>query len=78
MGYLTDRIVHTMVFITPVLAGMRNSYITELKVTDPKTYHTMNGRKEGGKCLFNDKLNTFYLQLYGIKHMVKNHSDSDR
>ena len=50
VGYLTDRIVHTMVFITPVLAGMRNSYITELKVTDPKTYHTMNGRKEGGKC----------------------------
>ena len=23
-------------------------------------------------------LNTFYLQLYGIRHMVKNHSDSER
>ena len=28
--------------------------------------------------LFNDALNTFYLQLYGVRHMVKDHSDSDR
>ena len=28
--------------------------------------------------LFNDALNTFYLQLYGIRHMVKEHSDSKR
>ena len=25
--------------------------------------------------LFNDALNTFYLQLYGVRHMVKDHSD---
>ena len=24
--------------------------------------------------LFNDALNTFYLQLYGIRHMAKDHS----
>ena len=35
------------------------------------------GRKEGN-VLFNDALNTFYLRLYGIGHMVKNHSDSKR
>ena len=35
------------------------------------------GRKEG-TILFNDTLNTFYLQLYGIIHMVKDHSDSER
>ena len=34
-------------------------------------------RKEGN-ALFNDALNTFYLQLYGVKHMVKDHSDSDK
>ena len=34
-------------------------------------------RKEGN-VLFNDTLNTFYLQLYGIRHMVKDHSDSER
>ena len=32
-------------------------------------------RKEGN-VLFNDTLNTFYLRLYGIRHMVKDHSDS--
>ena len=30
--------------------------------------------KEGRKCLFNDTLNTFYLRLYGVGHMVNNHS----
>ena len=34
-------------------------------------------RKEGN-VLFNDTLNTFYLRLYGIRHMVKDHSDSDK
>ena len=34
-------------------------------------------RKEGN-VLFNDVLNTFYLWLYGIRHMVKDHSDSER
>ena len=28
--------------------------------------------------LFNNALNIFYLQLYGIRHMGKDHSDSDR
>ena len=34
-------------------------------------------RKEGN-ILFNDVLNTFYLRLYGVRHMVKDHSDSER
>ena len=37
----------------------------------------MEGRKEGN-VLFNDALNTFYLWLYGVSHMVKNHTDSER
>ena len=36
-----------------------------------------NGRKKGN-VLFNDALNTFYLWLYGIRHMVEDHSDSER
>ena len=28
--------------------------------------------------LFNDALNTFYLPLYGVRHMVKDHSDSEK
>ena len=35
------------------------------------------GRKEGN-VLFNDTLNTFYLRLYGVGDMVKDHSDSKR
>ena len=32
----------------------------------------------GINVLFNDALNTFYLRLYGVGHMVKDHSDSER
>ena len=28
--------------------------------------------------LFKDTLNTFYLRLYGVRHVVKGHSDSER
>ena len=31
-----------------------------------------------GNVLFNDTLNTFYLRLYGIRHMVKDHSEGER
>ena len=31
-----------------------------------------------GNVLFNDALNIFYLRLYGVKHMVKDHSDSEK
>ena len=36
----------------------------------------MEGRNE--MFLFNDALNTFYLRLYGVRHMVKDHSDSEK
>ena len=39
--------------------------------------HVYKRRKEGN-VLFNDALNTFYLQLYGVRHMVKDHSDSEK
>ena len=31
-----------------------------------------------GIFLFNDALNTFYLWLYGIEHMIRDYSDSKR
>ena len=40
-------------------------------------YIYIYGRKEG-TVLFNDALNTIYLRLYGIGHMVKDHSDSEK
>ena len=35
-------------------------------------------REGGGNVLFSDALNTFYLRLYGIRHMVKDHSDCEK
>ena len=40
-----------------------------------------NGKKQKrkeGSVLFNDALKTFYLRLYGVGLMVKDHSDSER
>ena len=38
-----------------------------------KLHHILGIRKEGN-VLFNDALNAFYLWLYGVEHMVKDHS----
>ena len=46
-------------------------------VKDHSDSEWKEGRKEGN-VLFNDTLNTFYLWLYGVGHMVKDHSDSER
>ena len=43
-----------------------------------KQVSVQSGRERERNVLFNDALNTFYLWLYGIRHMVKDHSDSDR
>ena len=39
---------------------------------------TILQRERERNSLFNDTLNTFYLLLYGVRHMVKDHSDSER
>ena len=39
--------------------------------------YAVEERREGN-VLFFDVLNTFYLRLYGVGHMVKDHSDSER
>ena len=35
-------------------------------------------KERKGNVLFNDTLNTFYLRIYGVRHMVKDHLDSER
>ena len=42
-----------------------------------KCRNDKEGRKEGN-VLFNDALDTFYLRLYGIGHMVEDRSDNKR
>ena len=42
-------------------------------------YWKEGSKERGRKCfIFNDALNTFYLLLYGVGHMAKDHSDSER
>ena len=50
-----------------------------LNIQVKNRYHVtcVKHRKEGN-VLFNDALNTFYLRLYGVGLMVKDHSDSER
>ena len=38
----------------------------------------IESRRKEGNVLFNDALNTFYLRLYGVRHIVKDHSDSEK
>ena len=33
---------------------------------------------EGRNCLINDAFNTFNIRLYGVGHIVYNHSDNER
>ena len=64
----------------------QNSKITQLKHNKQgrkemfylTTQHFYCGSRKEGNGLFNDALNTFYLRLYGVGHMVKDHSDSER
>ena len=55
----------------------RPGYFKQPCVFFIKEFRPSNLRKEGN-VLFNDALNTFYLRLYGVRRMVKDHSDSER
>ena len=50
------------------------------KIIKYHIYNNIIARKEGrkeGNILVNNTLNTFYLPLYGIRHMVKDHTYSE-
>ena len=40
--------------------------------------HILKRREREKNVLFNEALNTFYLRLYGVRHMVKDPSDSEK
>ena len=51
-----------------------DTYSGEFLLT--QEYMLSDSYKEGN-VLFNDALNIFYLRLYGVGHMIKDHSDSE-
>ena len=82
---ITKIVVCTILHINHSLLLIRKSspcsgtsgFPLSYSVSSPKKL-TVTGRRKEGNVLFNDALNIFYLRLYGIKHMVKDHSDSGR
>ena len=40
--------------------------------------YMLNQQERERNVLFNDALNTFYLRVYGVRYMVKDHSDSEK
>ena len=69
------------IIIEETFASTQFAIKTHLKLSNPFPFTIsdihIQGRKEGN-VLFNDALNTFYLRLYGVRHMVKDHSDSEK
>ena len=51
------------------------SYISLPPIDESSTKMFISAIGEERNVLFNDTLNTFYLSLCGMRHMVKNHSD---
>ena len=55
---------------------------SNLKCTNINTFDTIQEnsdlKRKEENVLSNNALNTFYLRLYGIRHMVNDHSDSER
>ena len=73
--YIYIRCVHYMCFSCIYVFIICNFYRC-IRYTTHVYYMTILQRERN--VLFNDALNTFYLQLYGIRHMVKDHSDSEK
>ena len=67
---------------TPPKCGELSEYTdsdhTEVEDLSSRCVLTASESKKKGNVLFNDALNTFYLRLYGVRHMVKDHSDSEK
>ena len=56
----------------------RMVHIKETLLQIGKSGHLFGRAIKEGNILFNDALNIFYLRLYGVRHMVKDHSDNER
>ena len=70
MHHLTDRIAHTTALFIPVVEDLQQSGLG---------YNMINNHsRKRIFLLLNNTLNTFYFWLYGVRHVVKDHSDSGR
>ena len=70
--------VSYILFYQTSLVIIKNPTLKRHMPPTNKTFQLIKTKGKEGNVLFNDALNTFYLWLYGVKHMVNDHSDSDR
>ena len=61
---------------SPQTQTIKNPEIIIFNMPTPSYFITIKISQRN--VLFNDALNTFYLRLYGVRHMVKDHSDSEK
>ena len=71
------RIAYVRACIRLIDARGYNTQFIRLKKKEQKK-NIIYDRERERNVLFNDVLNTFYLRLYGVRHMVKDHSDSEK
>ena len=64
--------------VSPIAAEVVRLMKAEGLVLNPGPSTASSGHERERNVLFNDTLNTFYLRLYGVRHMVKDHSDSEK
>ena len=70
---LSQSVATTRVLCTSFVCPLRLYYV--LYVLTYISTHLLRSKEEN--VIFNDALNTFYLRLYGVRHLVKDHSDSE-
>ena len=68
---------HVLCVARAVLLGQL-LFVVLRRVHEPLHAVVLGWRERERNGLFNDALNTFYLRLYGVRHMVNDHSDSER
>ena len=62
-----------------LLNGVGFYYVNQFYIFNSSLSILSTIPRKGRKCfLFIDALNTFYLRLYGVRHMVKVNSDNER
>ena len=76
-GNLNDSITSLLPSISFLVWGQMNA-LHQNVANCQITLTVLTLRWKEGNVLFNDALNTFYLRLFGVRHMVKDHSDSEK
>ena len=77
-GFFTEFDVPVVVVFGFFFIKSKRGIFHRVQCTTWSLIGTGNQSVGGGNVLFNNTLNTFYLRLYGVGHMVKNQSDSER